>query len=281
MESTLTPGLKKRLLWLLTAYPQYFFRLGLDSFHLWQDTNINPTLCQKHRIPTNDLRQYDEQTLIPIEQWLKLPDHQILWYPDFPPTLKNIPDPPVLLFCEGNLDLINQRQLAIVGTRKPSIMGLAIAEKFAEIFTNYNIVITSGFATGIDTASHRGALKNQKTIAVIGTGILRTYPAQNQKLRQELLANHGLITSEFPLEAPPQAWHFPLRNRLISGLSNGVLVVEAGLRSGSLITARLAAEQGKEIFAIPGSIYHPQSQGTHYLISQGAKLVTKPEKEPN
>ncbi len=277
MGNIITPWLKKQLLWLLMNYPGHFFRLGINSLKLWQEPDIDYLACKRYRMPIELLVNPDFKSMAIVENWLNRSNCHILWYPDFPENLKNVSNPPVMLFCEGNVSLLKTLQLAMVGTRHPSIMGLAIAEKFAEIFTRYDITITSGLAAGIDTASHQGALKNKKTIAVMGTGILNTYPKSNIGLRKNILENEGLIISELPMCAHPQAWHFPLRNRLISGLSKGVLVVEAGLKSGSLITARLAGEQGKEIFAIPGAIYHQQSQGTLYLIDQGAKLVTKPE----
>jgi DNA processing protein len=173
----------------------------------------------------------------------------------------------------GRLDLLNRPALAIVGSRTPTAQGLHNAERFAAAFAEAGLVIASGLALGIDAAAHRGALAaGGGTVAFIGTGIDRIYPARNRELAIEIAAK-GAIVSEFPIGTPVSASNFPRRNRLISGFSRGALIVEAAIESGSLITARLAAEQGREVFAIPGSIHSPQSRGCHKLIKQGAKLV--------
>lgn len=193
--------------------------------------------------------------------------------PDYPQTLLEIPDPPTLLYVRGKLELLNRQTLAIVGSRNPTPQGIQNAERFAAAFADAGLVIASGLALGVDAAAHRGALMtNGDTVAFIGTGIDRIYPARNHELALEIGAK-GAIVSEFPIGTPVAAFNFPRRNRLISGLARGVLVVEAAIESGSLITARLAAEQGREVFAIPGSIHAPQSRGCHKLIKQGAKLV--------
>lgn len=193
--------------------------------------------------------------------------------PEYPQALLQIPDPPTLLYVRGRLSLLNQPALAVVGSRNPTPQGLGNAERFAAAFAEAGLSVVSGLALGIDAAAHRGALNaTGNTIAFIGTGIDRIYPAANQQLAFDIAAR-GAIASEFPLATPPAAANFPRRNRLISGISRGVLVVEATTESGSLITARLAAEQGREVFAIPGSIHSPQSRGCHRLIKQGAKLA--------
>ena len=193
--------------------------------------------------------------------------------PEYPPALLEIADPPTLLYVRGKLELLNQPTIAIVGARNPTPQGLKNAEAFAAVLAEAGLVVASGLALGIDAAAHRGALAAKgKTIAFIGTGIDRIYPARNRDLAHEI-GNMGTIVSEFPLGTPVMAANFPRRNRLISGISKGVLVVEAATESGSLITARLAVEQSRDVFAIPGSIHSPQSRGCHQLIKQGAKLV--------
>ena len=193
--------------------------------------------------------------------------------PQFPDLLNQIPLPPLGLFTRGNIELLNQPQIAIVGSRNASPGGKRSTEAFAEALTSLGFTITSGMAAGVDRHAHFGSLSSgNATIAVMGTGIDRIYPYSNRGLYKKI-SERGLVVSEFPPGAPPRRAHFPQRNRIISGLSLGTLVVEAGIRSGSLITARLAAEQGREVFAVPGSIHQPTSRGCHYLIRQGAKLV--------
>lgn len=193
--------------------------------------------------------------------------------PRYPALLKEIPDPPSILFSQGDVGLLSQLQLAVVGSRNPSASGRDTAFQFSRFLAENGLVVTSGLALGIDAAAHDGALAaNGATIAVVGTGLDVIYPARHQGLAQRI-ADTGLIVSELPLGAQPRAENFPRRNRIISGLSLGTLVVEAALRSGSLITARLAMEQGREVFAIPGSIHNPLVRGCHKLIREGAKLV--------
>lgn len=207
--------------------------------------------------------------------WSAMPRNHLLTWQDaaYPRLLKEIHDPPPVLFAQGELECINQPQLAIVGSRNPSPGGMEIAYQFAYQLSQCGFHITSGLAMGIDGASHRGALAAKgKTIAVLGSGLNCIYPVAHQKLAQQVKEN-GLLISEFSPQIKANAKHFPMRNRVISGLSLGTLVVEASLKSGSLITARLAAEQGREVFAIPGSIHHSLAKGCHSLIQQGAKLV--------
>ncbi len=192
---------------------------------------------------------------------------------DYPAALLEIPDPPSLIYVRGNKALLNRRGLAIVGSRNATPQGVQTAEQFAHHLAAQGLSIISGLALGIDTAAHRGALAaGGDTIAVIGTGADRVYPARNRELAIAIV-ERGAIVSEFPLGTPAIAANFPRRNRIIAGLSRGVLVVEAATESGSLITARLAGEQGRDVFAIPGSIHSPVARGCHRLIKQGAKLV--------
>ncbi len=193
--------------------------------------------------------------------------------PEYPQALLEIPDPPTILYVRGRLELLNRPALAIVGSRNPTPQGILNAERFAATFADAGLVVTSGLALGIDAAAHRGALSvTGATVAFIGTGIDRIYPARNRELALKI-GTLGAIVSEFPIGTPVTASNFPRRNRLISGIARGVLVVEAAIESGSLITSRLAGEQGRDVFAIPGSIHSPQSRGCHKLIKQGAKLV--------
>lgn len=207
--------------------------------------------------------------------WLNDPANSVITVADaeYPQALLNIPDPPLVLYVKGRLDLLNVRSLAVVGSRNSTAQGVRNAEAFAKAASESGLCIVSGMAHGIDTAAHKGGLQAAgSSIAVVGTGLDKVYPAANRELAHQL-AQHGTIISEFPLGTPPLASNFPRRNRIISGLSEGCVVVEASLQSGSLITARMALEQGREVFAIPGSIHSPQSKGCHSLIKQGAKLV--------
>ncbi len=191
----------------------------------------------------------------------------------YPNRLLEIPDPPCLLYIRGRAEYLNQPSLAIVGSRNATAQGVRNAERFARAFSDAGLTVVSGLALGIDGAAHRGALDGRgSTVAVLGTGIDVIYPARHADLAEGIAAR-GALFSEFPLGTQPAAGHFPRRNRLISGLALGCLVVEAALESGSLITARAALEQGREVFAVPGSIHSPLSKGCHALIKAGAKLV--------
>lgn len=193
--------------------------------------------------------------------------------PRYPALLREIYAPPDVLYVQGNVTHLTGMQLAMVGSRNPSPTGIELAEHFAAELVKAGLAITSGLALGIDGASHRGALDASGiTIAVLGHGLNTIYPKQHQKLATRI-AQQGALVSEFPLETPIRPMHFPRRNRIISGLGLGTLVVEAALKSGSLITARLACEQGREVFALPGSLYNPHAKGCHALIRQGAILV--------
>lgn len=207
--------------------------------------------------------------------WSQQTDHQIIPITDerYPARLKNISDPPIVLYVWGDPDYLNRPQLAMVGSRTPTASGKKTAYNFANHLSQSGITITSGLASGIDGACHQGALKGiAGTVALVAHGLDIIYPAAHRQLAQAISSN-GAIVSEAPIGTEPHKGLFPRRNRIISGLSAGTLVVEAALKSGSLITARLALEQGREVFAIPGSIHNPLARGCHQLIRQGAKLV--------
>lgn len=208
--------------------------------------------------------------------WAQTDPHHLIAFedPKYPKLLKEIADPPLLLFVCGDPETLNQYQLAMVGSRRATFTGLKNAEQFAHYLAAAGLIITSGLALGIDGASHRGALAAKGvTIAVAGTGLHRIYPHSHQSLAEDILNHRGAIISEFPLSTQPEAYNFPRRNRIISGMSLGVLIIEAAIKSGSLITAHHALEQGREVFALPGSIHQPLMRGCHALIKQGAKLV--------
>lgn len=192
---------------------------------------------------------------------------------DYPTLLKEIPDPPPVLFIRGDRNLLDSLQVAMVGTRNPSPMAMKTTRAFAKSFADFGLTVTSGLALGVDQAVHKGALDGTgKTIAVAATGLDRVYPASHKALAEEIIKT-GALVSEFPIGTQPKPGYFPRRNRIISGLSLGVLVVEAAIKSGTLVTAKHAMEQGREVFAIPGSIHNPLAKGCHHLIRQGAKLV--------
>lgn len=212
-----------------------------------------------------------------VEAWLAGAPNRYLLCPSdasYPALLKEIYQPPPLLYLEGELSCLNRLALAIVGSRKASMAGLRHAQNFAEDLAAERLVVVSGLALGIDAAAHRGALAaDGQTIAVLGTGLDFIYPQRHHSLAQQILDQQGLIISEMKLGTPAIPANFPRRNRIISGLSRGVLVVEASLKSGSLVTAKYALEQGREVFAVPANIEKPEAQGCHALIKQGAKLV--------
>ena len=229
----------------------------------------------KKKVAYNIVQGADEKKIAATLKWLEDSRNSIITLadPDYPSLLLNIPDPPPLLYLKGKRELLNRQMLAIVGSRNATPQGLANAEAFAEAASNAGLCIVSGMALGVDAAAHRGGLRGSSaSIAVVGTGLDLVYPASHRRLAHEL-AEEGALISEFPLSTPAMGSNFPRRNRIISGLSRGCLVVEAALQSGSLITAKQALEQGREVFAIPGSIHSPLSKGCHALIKQGAKLV--------
>jgi DNA processing protein len=211
--------------------------------------------------------------------WLQAPGHQLLpcTSPSYPRLLAQTTGAPLVLWVDGDPAALSEPQLAIVGSRNPTAAGAETAFAFAEFLGAAGLTITSGIAEGIDAAAHRGALAGGgRTIAVCGTGLDLVFPREHAALAREITAR-GALVSEFPIGTPARRAHFPQRNRIISGLALGTLVVEAARRSGSLITARFAGEQGREVFAIPGSIHNPLSRGCHALIRQGAKLVESAE----
>lgn len=217
----------------------------------------------------------DRSKLATALKWLEDPSNSVITLADsdYPSLLLNIPDPPPLLYFKGRRELLSSPALAIVGSRNATPQGLSNAEAFAATISNAGFCVISGMALGVDAAAHRGGLHGTAaSIAVVGTGLDIIYPARNRELAYEL-AEKGALVSEFPLGTPAIGSNFPRRNRIISGMSRGCLVVEAALQSGSLITARQALEQGRDVFAIPGSIHSPLSRGCHALIKQGAKLV--------
>lgn len=217
----------------------------------------------------------DPAAIAPDLAWLEQPGRHLLTLDDprYPSLLAAVDDPPPALFVQGDPARLSDLQIAMVGSRNPTASGRRTAREFAGYLTAGGITITSGLAIGIDAACHQGALDaGGRTVAVTGTGLDRVYPARHRELAHRI-AQEGALVSEFPPGTPPSRGNFPRRNRIISGLALGTLVVEAAVQSGSLITARLAAEQGREVFAIPGSIHNPLSRGCHGLIRQGAKLV--------
>ena len=261
---------------------------GLPQQVLAQSQSALQEVVSAHQAAALRQPQAQTQTLIETTwQWLQQGSSDVqrrilvLGDPDYPPLLLEMADPPLLLYAMGQVDRLRgaQPRIAMVGSRNPTPQGAGNARAFAKTFAEGGWTVVSGLALGVDGAAHEGALQatlhsdlGLATIAVVGTGLDRVYPRQHRELAHRI-AQHGVILSECSLGTPPLAHHFPKRNRIIAGLSHGVLVVEAALQSGSLITARLAAEQGKEVFAIPGSIHAPQSRGCHALIRQGAKLV--------
>lgn len=221
------------------------------------------------------IRRYDESRLRQDLAWLEDPDHHLLTWHDerYPSLLRNLSSPPAALFVDGDVDVLWQPQLAVIGSRNPTAGGRENACDFAGELARQGLTITSGMADGIDSEAHRAALDaGGSTVAVLGTGADVVYPASGTSLARRI-ARQGALVTELPPGTSAKREHFPSRNRIISGLSMGVLVIEAGLRSGTLITARLAGEQGREIFALPGSIHNPMAKGCHRLIRDGARLV--------
>lgn len=241
--------------------PQNYIAAGLDAMQIQAFQSV----------PESRL----EQAL----SWLEQPDHHLLTAEDarFPPLLKNVARYPAALMVRGDPQLLATPQLAVVGSRNASHYGRQWGDYFTQVLAASGLTITSGLARGIDGVAHRAALTVKgKTIAVLGSGLERLYPANHQRLAQEIVMAGGALVSEFPLDTSPLACNFPRRNRIISGLSFGVLVVEASLKSGSLVTARYALEQNREVYALPGPLGSDVSEGGHWLIQQGALLVAHP-----
>ncbi|MDP3562216.1 MAG: DNA-processing protein DprA [Legionellaceae bacterium] len=248
-----------------------------------------PNLADLFRLSTSELKtvgfsdktaqaisQFDFHQVDADLQWQAKNGHELLTleHPNYPALLKEIHDPPFVLYAKGNLSCLQQPTIAVVGTRNPSVIGSETARRFSFELARQGITIVSGLALGIDAQAHTGCLEaSGKTIAVLATGIDCIYPRRHGLLASQISEN-GLLLSEFPLKTSPIAGHFPRRNRIISGLSLSTLVVEAAMRSGSLITARFALEQNRDVLAIPGSIHNPQARGCHQLLQQGAKLIT-------
>lgn len=244
-----------------------------DLFHLprqaMEDSGLPARLAAA--ISAFDMNEVDSDL-----NWEKADDQHLLTWEDanYPSLLKETWDPPMVLYAAGNLACLQQTLLAMVGTRNPSVTGKETAWRFAKELSANRITVVSGLALGIDAEAHAGCLAAQgSTIAVMGTGIDQIYPRRHQPLALKI-REKGLLLTEFPLKTPANAGHFPRRNRIISGLSLATLVVEAAIKSGSLITARLALEQNRDVLAIPGSIHNPQARGCHHLLQQGARLVT-------
>lgn len=253
---------------LLSIFPKLSDLFAAKTSTL-EKLGISNELIQQIKNPPSQLIRQDLE-------WLAKPLHYFITYQDklYPKLLKEIADPPLSLYVIGNPLSLSDVQIAIVGSRKPTYSGLDHAFAFAKVLAKNGLTIASGFAVGIDTKAHQGALaESGKTIAVFGTGIDIIYPQNNKNLINQIISCNGALVSELPLGSPAKAMNFPRRNRIISGLSLGVVVVEAAINSGSLITAHLAMEQGREVFALPGSIQNPFAKGCHALIREGAKLI--------
>lgn len=276
LRLALTPGLGPQAARrLLTAFglPSSIFRQ--DAAALAQV--VDRARADALRAEPARLQAQLEATLAWLQQDPARREVLTLGDPAYPAALLSIEDPPLMLYRMGMTAAAPERALAVVGSRNPTPQGLQNARRFARAFAEAGVTVVSGMALGVDGAAHEGALEGAPdgavaTIAVVGTGLDRVYPKRHLELAHRI-AERGLLVSEYPIGTPPLKENFPRRNRLISGLTQGTLVVEAALQSGSLITARLASEQGKEVFAIPGSIHSPHARGCHALLRQGAKLV--------
>ena len=273
LEPDLTPSSARMLLQNM-GLPQNIFASSVSSLAKFVPQNLAIQLSQS---PDSDTSALIEKTLL----WSQQSGHSILTLADqdYPKSLLESHDPPILLYANGNTSLLNQHNFSVVGSRSATAAGIENAYAFSYHLAQYGWNIVSGMATGIDAAAHNAAMdafdkfkKCGSTIAVLGTGIDLVYPASNRNLAHKI-SDKGVLISEFHLGKRAMPYHFPMRNRIVASLSQGTLVVEAARKSGSLITARLASEIGREVFAIPGSIHSPQSRGCHQLIKQGAKLV--------
>jgi DNA processing protein len=271
LTESVGPAAARRLL-AMAGGPEAVFELSAAAL----DQALSPKQREAFNRPPEHLDTLIAQALA----WLNKPGHDLLVLgdSDYPPRLLATADPPLLLWLQGRRELLGQPSIAIVGSRNPTAQGGDNARAFARALGQAGYAIVSGLALGVDAAAHEGALDaGAATIAVVGTGLDQVYPRRNAKLAARLLAGGGLIVSEYSLGTPVLPANFPKRNRIIAGLSQGCLVVEAAVQSGSLITARQAVEAGREVFAIPGSIHSPQARGCHALIRQGAKLVESAE----
>lgn len=273
LEPNLKPSSARMLLQNM-GLPQNIFSSSVSSLVKFVPQNLAIQINQKPDQTTNSLI---EKTIL----WAQQKGHHIITLADetYPKALLEIHDPPILLYANGDISLLNQHNFSVVGSRSATAAGIENAYAFSFHLAQYGWNIVSGMATGIDAAAHNAAMdafekfKNcGSTIAVLGTGIDLVYPSSNRNLAHQISKN-GVLISEFHLGKRAMPYHFPMRNRIVASLSQGTLVVEAARKSGSLITARVASEMGKEVFAIPGSIHSPQSRGCHQLIKQGAKLV--------
>ena len=271
MQLPLTRHQKRKLIAQFNSVNELF-----DSKEAWQFIRQH---CSVHDKPLARAEQYRaeaERLLSQITQlgWqLTSQDLQ-----SFPARLRDIPDPPMTLFYKGDLSAVSEPQLSIVGSRKATPLGLTIAERFAKHLSNWGVGIVSGLALGIDAAAHEGALQGRSpTSAVLANGPGPVYPRRHSVLAQRIVEQGGVLITENPPSRELESWRFPERNRLIAGLSLGTLVVEASTKSGSLVTAKLALNQGSEVFAVPGALSNPQSKGCHQLIREGALLVESPD----
>ncbi|MFG6416034.1 DNA-processing protein DprA [Roseateles sp. DC23W] len=271
LTESVGPGAARRLL-AMAGSAEAVFELPAAA--------LDQTLPPKQRDAFSRPPEHLAELIANAGAWVQQPGHALLTLgdPDYPPQLLATADPPLLLWLQGRRELLATPSLAIVGSRDPTAQGAYNARAFSRALARDGYTIVSGLALGVDAAAHEGALDaGGATIAVVGTGLDQVYPRRNAGLAARLLDGGGLMLSEYALGMPVLQANFPKRNRIIAGLSQGCLVVEAAVQSGSLITARLAAEAGREVFAIPGSIHSPQSRGCHALIRQGAKLVESAE----
>lgn len=268
---TLSPIQKKKLLDICVT-PANIVKLGLNeltNISFLRESNIKELQCKKN-----------DKLLLEYEKYMKKCNIQIIpiTNENYPEKLKNIYDPPICLFAKGDINLMKMSAIAEIGCREPSQYGHEVAHKFAYALAKKNIVVVSGMAKGIDGISHKGALDaNGKTIAVLGCGIDIVYPLENIEIYKNILAKGGLIISEFLVGTKPKPKNFPMRNRIISGLSDGVLVIEAKQKSGTMITVDFALDQGRNVYVVPGNINSIYSEGANALIKQGAKLVSNIE----
>jgi DNA processing protein len=269
LELTLVPGIgstHQNKLWAKFGYSSDLFRSGARELGSWR---VSPEASS-----AMVSRKYRPRAAEIVDSSIR-EGYQFLikGMSGYPPLLEEIPDAPLVLYGRGSLEVLNQPCIAIVGTRRPTCYGLQMAEGLATDLGSRGITVVSGMARGIDAAAHRGCLQSEgNTVAVFGCGIDVIYPREHRQLTNRIL-ERGLILSEFPPGTAPSPRNFPVRNRIISGLSTGTLIIEASEYSGSLITARMAAEQNRDVFALPGNLTSPQSFGPNYLIKQGAKLV--------